>query len=63
MMIGWISPIGSIALIIYRSAQTIPLDAAPWDFVIEAECLPYIRLPLWSYLSLTPHQLLVGYQI
>lgn len=62
MMIGWISPIGSIALMIYRSApaQTIP---APWDFVIEAECLPYHKAATWSYLSLTPHQLLVGSQI
>ena len=50
MMIGWISPIGSIALMIYRSApaQTI---------------LPYHKAATWWYLSLTPHQLLVGSQI
>lgn len=43
MIIGWIPPIGSVALITCPSAQTMPkVGAAPWDSIedLEAECLP-----------------------
>ena len=61
MMIGWILPIGSIALMIYRSAQTKPSCRTPWDFKRSRVSPLIIRLPLSSYIQLTPHQLLVDY--